>query len=127
MSDGLERYRDQRRLDMHARVTRALKDLDAAGLSINISRVAAAAGVSRQWLYDSPNRAQIEALRGAHPAAALARPAREAASEASLRAHLDTLRERLWQTKAENAELRTQLERALGLLRDRSSGPPDSP
>lgn len=123
MTAALDRYRDQRRTDMHARVTRALKDLDTQGLPVNISRVAAAAGVSRQWLYDSPYRTQIEALRSrAHPKTASARPARESATDASLRARLDALHERLKQTRAENAELRTQLERALGLLRELNTG-----
>lgn len=120
MTTGLDQYREQRRLDMHARVTRAMRDLDSTGQPINISRVAVAAGVSRQWLYDSPYRSEIQGLRDrARPSTASARPAREAASDASLRSQLEALRERLRQTREENAELRTQLERALGFLRER--------
>ncbi len=120
MSAGLDHYRQQRRNAMHADVTRALRDLDAAGLPINISRVAARAGVSRQWLYDSPHRAEIERLRERpRTTTTSTRPAREAASDASLRTQLEALRERLKQSRQENAELRTQLERALGLLRER--------
>lgn len=125
MSAPLDRYRAQRSIDMHARVAQALKALDAAGRPINFSRVAAAAGVSRQWLYDSPYRHEIETLRArAHPRSSTARPTREAASDASLRTRLDILRQRLEQTKTENAELRTQLQRALGLLRERGTATP---
>jgi len=105
---------------MHAAVRRALQDLDAAGQPINISRVAAKAGVSRQWLYDSEYRTEIEKLRTLHPVLN-SRPARERATEASLRAQLDTLRTRLTELRADNADLRRELERALGMLRERGT------
>jgi hypothetical protein len=122
MTEALQRYRDDRRAQMYAAVTRALKDLEGAGSVINVSSVAAAAGVSRQWLYDSPFRTEVEAIRTrtamARPADA--RPLREAASDASLRAQNDALRQRLHEARAENAALRQELERALGLLRERA-------
>jgi Family of unknown function (DUF6262) len=119
MTTGLDRYREQRRNDMHANVTQALKELDAEGQPINITRVAAAAGVSRQWLYASPFRCEIEELRNRAPRkTGNAGPARAAASDASLRGQLHALRERLKELKAENQRLRAELECALGLVRD---------
>ncbi|RFC71073.1 DUF6262 family protein [Streptomyces sp. AcE210] len=118
MNDALDRYREERRTQMHADVTRALRDLDRAGKPINMSRVASEAGVSRQWLYDSPFRDEIERLRQRPTRDALkARPIGEASSEASLRAQNEALRQRLKEVREENAELREELARALGLLR----------
>jgi hypothetical protein len=65
MTAALDRLRQQRSSNMNARVERALKDLDTAGAPINISRVASTSGVSRQWLYDSAYRAEIERLKAA--------------------------------------------------------------
>lgn len=119
MTDALGRYRETRRTQMHAAVTRALRDLEQQGTPINISRVAATAGVSRQWLYDSPFRAEIEALRNHStvPRPARPRPIREAATDASLRAQNEALRQRLLEAREENTALRRELERALGMLR----------
>ncbi|MCH9728507.1 MAG: transposase [Actinomycetia bacterium] len=119
MSDGLDRYREERRKSMYANVTRTLKELDAQNQPINISRVAIAAGVSRQWLYASPFRREIESLRDRSIGANVRpRPAREAASDASLRTQVGALRERLREARAENQQLRKELETALGLLRN---------
>lgn len=122
MTEALERFRNERRTQMHAQVSRALRDLERSGIPINISRVASAARVSRQWLYDSPFRAEIERLRsqaaGVQPKQL--RPARESASMASLRAQNEALRQRLREVREETASLRLELERALGMLRDQS-------
>jgi hypothetical protein len=118
MTAGLDRYREQRRNNMHANVTRALRELDAQGCPINMTRVAAAAGVSRQWLYASPFRQEIESLRNRPGATGRARPARQAASDASLRVQLDAMRERLQEARAQNQRLRMELERVLGVVRD---------
>ncbi|MEU9979592.1 DUF6262 family protein [Streptomyces sp. NPDC051014] len=119
MNDALDRYREERRTQMHTDVTRALRDLDRAGKPINMSRVAAAAGVSRQWLYDSPFRDEIERLRQRPPHnAPKVRPISEASSNASLRTQNEALRQRLNEVREENAGLRKELARALGMLRD---------
>lgn len=119
MTDALDRYRENRRTQMHADVTRALRDLEQEGAPINISSVAATAGVSRQWLYGSPFRSEIETLRNRSTAPpARTRPIREAASDASLRAQNEALRQRLQEAREENTALRRELERALGLLRE---------
>lgn len=121
MSQALDQYRDQRRERMHAEVTRTIRDLDKRGLPINVSRVAAAANVSRQWLYDSPFREEIERLRDTSRAPRAS--ARDTASEASLRGQNEALRQRLTELRSENADLRKELERALGLLRHQGSAP----
>lgn len=121
MSQALDQYRDQRRERMHAEVTRTIRDLDKRGLPINVSRVAAAANVSRQWLYDSPFREEIERLRDTSRAPRAS--ARDTASEASLRGQNEALRQRLTEVRSENADLRKELERALGLLRHQGSAP----
>jgi outer membrane murein-binding lipoprotein Lpp len=116
---ALDRYRDERRSQMQAAVTRAMRELDKSGQPINISRVAAAAGVSRQWLYDSPFRAEIERLRERHVGTSSRRPpAKQTSSEASLRAQNEALRQRLKEMRKESAALRDALERALGRLRE---------
>lgn len=103
---------------MTASVTRALRELDQARAPINFSSVASAAGVSRQWLYDSPFRAEIQALRArSFLPGTKARTAREAASEASVRAQNHALRQRLKEVREENRALRMELERVLGALR----------
>lgn len=123
MSQALDQYRDQRRERMHAEVTRTIRDLDKRGLPINVSRVAAAANVSRQWLYDSPFREEIERLRDTSGSRAPRASARDTASEASLRGQNEALRQRLTELRSENADLRKELERALGLLRHQGSAP----
>lgn len=119
MSEALERYRQIRQAEMLVAVTRAMRNMEQAGTPINISRVAAAAGVSRQWLYNSTFRAEIEVLRARHlsSASTAQRPVREAASEASLRAQNQALRQRLKEMHDENKALRHHLERILGSLR----------
>jgi predicted nuclease with TOPRIM domain len=53
MTTGLDRYREQRRNDMHANVTHALKELDAQGH----------AGPTRAAASDASLRGQLHALR----------------------------------------------------------------
>ncbi|NLE98607.1 MAG: transposase [Propionibacterium sp.] len=119
MIPALEQYRRKRHEDMTASVTRALRELDEAGAPINFSSVASSAGVSRQWLYDSPFRAEIQALRtrSSFPGGPKAHSVREAASEASRRTQNHALRQRLKELRDENRALRKDLERALGGLR----------
>ncbi|TXK41473.1 DUF6262 family protein [Nonomuraea sp. C10] len=124
MTEALDRYRDDRRSRMQAAVANAMRKLDESGQPINISRVAAAAGVSRQWLYDSPFRAEIERLREREAGTSSRRPpAKQTSSEASLRAQNEALRQRLKEMRSETAALRDALERALGLLRERGQPP----
>jgi hypothetical protein len=92
----------------------ALRRLDAAGMPINMSVVARAAGVSRAWLYRQDDlRATIEHLRQTRPGRARP-PAVERASIDSLRQQLDALRARQAELQAENQQLREALARKLG-------------
>jgi hypothetical protein len=77
------------------------------------------ADVSRQWLYTQPAlRAEIERLRDRAPAQNNGLPARQRASDASLRQRLETLRAENRRLREENAHLKTELAILHGQLRD---------
>ncbi len=95
--------------------TAAIQELDRAGRPITFQAVAAAAGVSRSWLYRDPDmRAQIEHLRATSTGTAARVPARERASRDSLRGQLEALRLELAELRRDNKVLRDQLARRLG-------------
>jgi cell division protein FtsB len=97
------------------RAEQALRDLDADGRAVSFQVVAARAGVSRQWLYTQPAlRRQIEQLRDRTSARSVGVPARQRASEASLRQRLETLRVENQRLREENASLKTELAIAYG-------------
>ena len=100
-----------------AKAIQALRELDRAGTPATFAAVAAAAGISRSWLYTQPDIAgQIRRLRDAtrqrHPASAV--PASQQATDASLRSRLTTALQRNKTLADENNKLRRQLARALG-------------
>jgi hypothetical protein len=99
-----------------SRAIQALRELDRAGAPVTFASVAAAARISRSWLYTQPDiRDQIQKLRGTrsrHPASTI--PASQRATETSLRAQLTAALQRNQQLTDENARLRRQLARALG-------------
>src|SRR6266516_505474 len=106
-----------------AKAIRALRELSHAGTPVTFEAVARQAGVSRSWLYVQPaTRTEIRRLRNATaktPAPAV--PARQRASEASLRSRLETALARNRELATENQRLRRQLAHALG---DRRAQPP---
>jgi hypothetical protein len=114
-----------------AKAIQAIRELDRAGTTVTFAAVAAAAGVSRSWLYSQPGiREQIQRLRDttSRPAAP-AVPASQRASEASLHSRLETARgerERLLTERAqllqERDRLRRQVARMLG--EQRQAGTP---
>ena len=105
------------------RAERALRDLDAEGAAITFQSVARRAGVSRQWLYTQPAlRAQIERLRDRAPAPTSAVPARQRATEASLRQRVETLRAENQRLREEITSLKTELAIAYGQQRQVPSG-----
>jgi Family of unknown function (DUF6262) len=108
-----------------AKAIQALRELDRAGGPVSFASVAAAAGISRSWLYTQPDiRDQIQRLRSTMtktPAPAPI-PAGQRATDASLRGRLAAALERNRVLADENARLRRQLARALG---DQRSAPPD--
>jgi hypothetical protein len=101
------------------RARSALRALDTRGEPVTFQAVALAAGVSRQWLYTQPElREEIEQLRAATDAAAERPvPARERASENSLRHRNRALLEENQRLRAELAAVKEDLAVALGELR----------
>jgi hypothetical protein len=80
--------------------------------------VARRAGVSRQWLYTQPAlRAEIERLRDRPSPIADGVPARQRATEASLRQRLEMVRAENQRLREENTNLKTELALAYGQQR----------
>jgi hypothetical protein len=99
------------------RATTAIETLDRTGRPVTFSTVAAAAGVSRAWLYRQPDlRAAIVSLRAQRPAGP-ATPAAQHATIDSLRQRLDAAREEIARLRAENTALRDETARRLGRQR----------
>ena len=100
------------------RAERARRDLDAEGAAISFQALAIRAGVSRQWLYTQPAlRAKVEQLRDRASARAEGIPARQRATEASLR-RLEALRAENRRLRDENANLKAELAIAYGQQRE---------
>ena len=112
-----------------ARAIQALRELDRAGTPVTFASVAAAAGISRSWLYTQPDiRDQVHKLRAARGRAPGAIPASQRTTDASLRARLSATLQRNQALAEENTRLRRQLARALGdqrTTRTRSGNNPD--
>jgi hypothetical protein len=103
-----------------AKAIAALHDLDRAGAKITFEAVADHAGVSRSWLYtQSDLKDEIRRLRARNqPQHATPTPARQRASDDSVRQRLDLALRRNRELATENQQLRRQLAHALGQLRD---------
>lgn len=106
----------RRAADTRTRARAALQHLDRAGDPVTFTAVAAAANVSRSWLYRDPDlRAEIARLRDAHRhATATSPPAAQRASHSSLQRRLEALLDTNRALRAENVQLREQLALALG-------------
>jgi hypothetical protein len=99
-----------------SRAIHALRELDRAGAPVTFASVAAAARISRSWLYTQPDISdEVRRLRSItrerDPAAV---PAGQRATSASLRSRLTAAHQRNQALADENARLRRQLARALG-------------
>ena len=102
-----------------AKASQAIERLDRSGQPVTFSAVAAAAGVSRAWLYRNPRvRDLITRLRTEPSPAASTRAAQRATAE-SLRARLDAAHQEITRLRAENTALRQQAARHLGQQRAR--------
>lgn len=105
------------------RASDAIECLDRAGQPVTFSAVAAAAGVSRTWLYRNPSiRDLITRLRTKPSRPASTRAAQRASAE-SLRARLDAAAQEISRLRAENATLREHAARHLGQQRTRTADP----
>lgn len=103
--------------DSRRRATAALRRMDASGQPLTFSTIAAAAGVSRSWLYAQDDlRRQIERLRTRQQQAPAAPqiPDRQRATTASLLRRLEAATTRIRALEADNRQLRDALEHALG-------------
>ncbi|MEU5599599.1 DUF6262 family protein [Streptomyces sp. NPDC020298] len=97
-----------------SKAVQALRALDAAGEPVTFETVAKRAGVSRSWLYAQPDlRAEIEQLRAVQRRAPTSHvPARQRASDASLRRRLGAANERIQRLTDENRQLRAHPRRS---------------
>jgi len=113
-----------------ARAIQALRELDRAGAPVTFAAVAAAARISRSWLYTQPDiRDQIQRLRtSTSRAPGTPVPIGQRSTDASLHTRLTAALQRNQALADENARLLRQLARALGdqrTTRTRSGNDPD--
>lgn len=101
----------------HRMVRDTLKRFEAHGGPVTVTGIAAAAGVSRTFLYSQPGLLEaVGALRAAGRHEAV--PRRQRATEASLLQRIDALTAKNKQLRSDNATLRRELAAAHGQLRD---------
>jgi hypothetical protein len=105
------------------RARSALGELETRDEPISFQAVARRADVSRQWLYTQPAlRTEIEQLRDRTPATADGVPARQRATDASLRQRIDDLRAENRRLREENQNFRAELALIYGQQRDARTG-----
>ena len=109
------------------RAGQTLQHVTATGEPVTITRFAAAARVSRSWLYTQPGLlGKIAALPrpAPRPVSTASAPVSQRASTASLQRRLELAHQRIRQLNTDNQRLRAELARAYGQMR--ASPPPDS-
>ena len=106
------------------RAVSTLRHLATTEQTITVSVLAQRAGVSRSWLYTQADLlAQIRAERPRRTTVP-AVPARQAASDSSLRQRLQLAHQRIGELEADNQQLRHALAQALGDQRARHARDP---
>lgn len=116
--DNVEHLREaatRKRQVTRRRVEQTLKEMDDAGTPVSVAAVSKAAGVSRSWIYETPD--VLEAIvrrREAQQRSGPGVPAAQQASEASLRERLATALEDNRRLRSEVSELRELLALAHG-------------
>lgn len=109
------------------RAVTTLRQLAATEQIVTVSVLAKRAGVSRSWLYTQADL--LAQIREDHPRpatapAAPAVPARQAATDGSLRQRLQLAHQRIRELEADNQQLRHALAQALGDQRARHARDP---
>jgi hypothetical protein len=95
------------------RAEAALRSFAATGGPVSFAAVAAAASVSRSWLYREPDiRAEIDRLRARQGSSA--RPLAERASAESVQRHREALLADIVRLTEENRQLREEVARVFG-------------
>lgn len=106
------------------RAVTTLRQLAATEQIVTVSVLAKRAGVSRSWLYTQADL--LAQIREDHPRPATAPsvPARQAATDGSLRQRLQLAHQRIRELEADNQQLRHALAQALGDQRARHTRDP---
>jgi hypothetical protein len=113
LTEASRRRHDQAR----DRAARAIDTAAGRGTAVTVSGIAAAAGVSRSWLYTQDDlRAAIAELMRRRPAPGRPAPP-AAASDESLRRRLEASQASGKKLREDNADLRRRLEAAHGEIR----------
>lgn len=114
-SHHLQRAAVARHESAMARARNAIEQLDRACIPVTFAAVAAAAGVSRSWLYTEADlRDAITGLRRTRSATSTAAPAAQRATTDSLLERLDSARDEITRLRAENTTLHARVARSLG-------------
>jgi hypothetical protein len=100
-----------------AKASHAIERLDRSGQPVTFSAVAAAAGVSRAWLYRNPGIRDLITRLRTQPARTASTRAAQRATADSLRARLDAAHQEITRLRAENTTLRQKAARHLGQQR----------
>lgn len=129
-SDRTGRLADHARARHQQTLRRAqtmLADMTKDGEDITIARLASKAGVSRSWIYTQPDlRDQIEQARqNARPSPRTSAAAR--ASVESLKRRLELAHQTLTRLRAENQQLKQDIARVHGQLREATTDPAAQP
>jgi hypothetical protein len=124
--EGLRASAQKRHKETVARAEEAIVQLHKQRQPITFPGVAEAAGVSVSWLYKIPEIKQwIQSLRQQQQAEHSIQPpqvAHRGASEGAKDAIITALKQQIKELKAENRELRRQLEVVYGELRQQERG-----
>jgi hypothetical protein len=123
-TDRLVAAAQRRHDETLTRARTALRRFEASGEPVTYAKVAAAANVSRAWLYSQPDiRAAVTQLRDTNNrSTGIAIPTRQRTSEASLIRRLEAAHRRNQELTQQITQRREQLAVAHGALRDRRTG-----
>ncbi len=117
---ALSKVTEARVTNTRRKAEAAIRELDRQGWPVTFASVAAAASVSRSWLYREPDiRAEIDRLRARRGDGIV--PSVERASTDSIKRQREALLDELSILKEENRRLREEVPRAYGQQRASAS------